>query len=109
MFPTDLLPLMQPLVFAMDFAAHPRLSTKNMRVIFSNPATILFVDDKKYVAKAHNEEFDEEKGLLMCLAKAVGISHLDLKRLLKNAMRPNDKKMTEADNAKTTTNNDTKN
>ena len=108
MFPTDVSPLMQHLVVAMDFAAHPRLSTKNIRVIFSNPATILFVDGKKYVAKAYNEEFDEEKGLLMCLAKAAGISHLDLKRLLKKATRPNDKKMTEANNAKTT-NNDTKN
>lgn len=108
MFSTDLSALIQPMVLAMDFAAHPRLSAKNMRVIFSNPATILFVDGKKYVAKAHNEEFDEEKGLLMCLAKAAGISHLDLNRLLKKAARPNDKKMTEADNA-TTTNNDTKN
>lgn len=62
-----------------------------MRVLFSPPATILWVDGKKYVSKAHGEEFDEEKGLLMCLAKANGITHLDLKRLLKNAERPNEK------------------
>ena len=48
---------------------------KDCRVIFNPPATILFVGGKKYVSKAHNEEFDEEKGLLMCLAKANGISH----------------------------------
>ena len=108
MFTDNLSPLMQQLVLTVDLSAPLRLSTKNMRVILSNPATILFVDGKKYVAKAHNEEFDEEKGLLMCLAKAAGISHLDLKRLLKKATRPNDKKMTEANNAKTT-NNDTKN
>lgn len=57
------------------------------KVIFNKPATILFVDGKKYVSKAHNEEFDEEKGLLMCLAKANGITHLDLKKLIKNAKR----------------------
>lgn len=69
---------------------------KDCRVIFNPPATILFVGGKKYVSKAHNEEFDEEKGLLMCLAKANGISHLDLKRMLANATRP--KKQTEEDN-----------
>ena len=57
-------------------------------VIFSPPATILIKGGKKYVSKAHNEEYDEEKGLLMCLAKANGISHLELKRMIKNAKRP---------------------
>lgn len=58
---------------------------KRMKVIFNDPATILFVDDKKFVSKAHKEKFDPEKGLLMCLAKANGISHLELIRLMKNA------------------------
>ena len=40
-----------------------------MRVIFNDPTTILIVNGKKYISKAHDEEFDEEKGLLMCLAK----------------------------------------
>lgn len=72
------------------YAQHPRI--EKMRVIFSPPATILFVGDKKYVSKAHDEEFDEEKGLLMCLAKASGISHLKLKKLLANATRQYKKK-----------------
>ena len=58
---------------------------KRMKVIFNDPATILFVDDKKFVSKAHKEKFDPEKGLLMCLGKANGISHLELIRLMKNA------------------------
>ena len=57
------------------------------KVIFNPPATILYIDGRKYVSKAHNEEFDEEKGLLMCLAKANGITHLQLKRMIKNAKR----------------------
>lgn len=58
------------------------------KVIFNPPATILITPDgKKYVSKAHNEEFDEEKGLLMCLAKANGITHLELKRMIANAQR----------------------
>lgn len=66
-------------------------SNKKYEVILNDPAVILFVDNcddtvrQKYVSKAHNEPFDSEKGLLMCLAKANGISHLDLKRMIKNA------------------------
>lgn len=56
-------------------------------VIFNNPVTILYYKGKKYISKAHEEEFDEEKGLLMCLAKAQGISHSELKRMIKNAKR----------------------
>lgn len=58
------------------------------KVIFNPPATILYMNGKKYVSKAHEEDFDEEKGLLMCIAKANGISHLELKRMIKNAKRP---------------------
>ncbi len=64
----------------------------NMRVIFNDPATILIVGNKKYVSKAHDEKFDEEKGLLMCLAKASGYTHCDLKKLLKAAQRQEKKK-----------------
>ena len=68
------------------------ISKKNKtKVIFNPPATILYINGKKYVSKAHNEQFDEEKGLLMCIAKANGISHLELKRMIKNAQRPNKK------------------
>lgn len=68
------------------------------QIIINPPAVILIKDGKKYVSKAHEEEFDEEKGLLMCLAKAQGITHLELKRMLKNAKRPEkkEKKVKEA-------------
>lgn len=68
-----------------------KMKTSKYEVILNDPAVILFVDNcdgtvrQKYVSKAHNEPFDSEKGLLMCLAKANGISHLDLKRMIKNA------------------------
>ena len=62
-------------------------ANNDTKVIFNNPATILFINGKKYVSKVHEEEFDEEKGLLMCLAKANGISHLELQRMIKGAKR----------------------
>ena len=71
-----------------DGACKCTKSRNNIKVIFSDPATILFIGDKKYISKAHGEKFDPEKGLLMCLAKANGISHLDLKRMIKGATYP---------------------
>lgn len=43
---------------------------KIKRVIFNNPATIVFWEDgTKTVVKAKGENFDEEKGLAMAIAK----------------------------------------
>lgn len=69
------------------------MNKKDIKVIFNDPVTILYMNGKKYISKAHDEEFDEEKGLLMCLAKANGISHLELKRMIKNAERQNTHKV----------------
>ena len=66
-----------PLVICKEHK--PENEQDEYKVIFNKPATILFVN---------GEDFDEEKGLLMCLAKANGISHAMLKKLLKNAQRP---------------------
>lgn len=42
------------------------------KVIFHDPATIVIWADKtKTVVKRHNEPFDREKGLAMCIAKKV--------------------------------------
>lgn len=65
---------------------------KRMKVIFNDPATILFVDDEKFVVKCHEEEFDEEKAVAIALCKSFGISYPDLKRIIKNAKRPENKK-----------------
>ena len=59
--------------------------TLTMKIIINEPAVVLIKNGKKYVSKAHDEDFDAEKGLLMCLAKANGVTHLDLKRMLKKA------------------------
>lgn len=55
------------------------------KVIINEPATILIVGDKKIISKAYFEDFDKEKGLLVCIAKYFGVSYQDIKRLLKNA------------------------
>lgn len=42
------------------------------KVIFHDPATIVIWADKtKTVVKRHNEPYDREKGLAMCIAKKV--------------------------------------
>ena len=57
----------------VDFS---RMSIKNnlrtdiKKVIFNNPATIVFWSDgSKTVVKAHNDDYDPEKGLAMAIAK----------------------------------------
>lgn len=60
-------------------------SSKTNKVLVSNQATIFF--DKygeKYVSKCSNEEFDLEKGIMMCLCKKHGYTYEDIRRLLKN-------------------------
>lgn len=52
-------------------------------IIFNDPATILFMNGKKFVSKCHDEPFSETKGLLMCLAKAYGCTHSKIKAKLK--------------------------
>ena len=46
------------------------LRTNIKKVIFNNPATIVFWSDgSKTVVKAHNDNYDPEKGLAMAIAK----------------------------------------
>ena len=60
---------------------------KIVRVIFNNPATIVFwSDNTKTVVKAENEDFDKEKGLAMAITKKAlgnaGNYYNELKRYL---------------------------
>ncbi|MFQ8657463.1 MAG: hypothetical protein ACLR88_06830 [[Clostridium] innocuum] len=54
-------------------------------MLVSDQTTILFDEDgKKHVSKCSNEEFDIEKGIMMCLCKKHGYTYQDIRRLLKN-------------------------
>jgi hypothetical protein len=56
----------------MQEMARRRKTVEITRVIFNDPATIVFWSDgKKTVVKAVNEPFDPEKGLAMAIAKRV--------------------------------------
>lgn len=49
---------------------HRKMALEIKKVIFNNPATIVFwMDGTKTVVKAANEDFDPEKGLAMAIAK----------------------------------------
>lgn len=85
--------------FSADYEIFPKLNLpklgkqkKDVMVIFNNPATILFVAGDKFVVKCHEEKFDEEKAVAIALLKSFGISYPDLKRIIKNAKRPENKK-----------------
>lgn len=65
----------------------PKKKSCPYKVIINEPAVILIIDGKKYISKADREPFDEEKGLLMCLAKANGFPFDKVHKMLKNAQR----------------------
>lgn len=52
----------------------------------SKDAVILYNKNKKvkHVSVAKDEEFDREKGLMMCLLKDVGVTYSDIQVMLKN-------------------------
>ena len=84
----------KPLAVAVSLNNVPEIKRdpKIKQIIFNNPAVVLILDNgKKIVSKAHKEEFDKEKGLLMCLAKLHGITHLELQRMIKNGVDFNKK------------------
>ena len=54
-----------------DTVAHLHCITIS-KVVFNDPCTIVIWDDKsKTIVRCHNEPFDKEKGLVMCIAKKV--------------------------------------
>ena len=64
-----------------------RFKDKN-KVIFNEPATVLYKDGKKYVSKCDKEDkFSEELGLALCLLKSFGVSYSDFEKLLNSAKR----------------------
>lgn len=58
----------------------------NTKVIFNGNITILLKNGLRYVSKCEDgDAYDREKGLLLCLAKANGISYQGLQEMLANA------------------------
>lgn len=56
------------------------------KLIFKGNETILIKDGEKYVSKcADGDTYDKEKGLLLCLAKANGVSYADLRKMIDGA------------------------
>lgn len=74
---------------------HLKVLQKNC-VIFSKKTTILIKDGKKYVSKCMDgDTYDKEKGLLLCLAQANGISYKDLQEMIAGAKDCNAEKAKE--------------
>lgn len=62
-----------------DLISKPKIK----KVIFNDPATIVFwKDGTKTIVKAYDEEFDPEKGLAMAITKKIYGSNKELKKWL---------------------------
>ena len=56
------------------------------KVIFSGPATVvIWKDGTKTVVKAHNEDFDKEKGLAMAIAEKYFGNYMRFKKAVMDA------------------------
>jgi hypothetical protein len=56
------------------------------KLIFKGKETILIKDGKEYVSKcADGDVYDKEKGVLLCLARANGVSYTDLRTMIDTA------------------------
>lgn len=87
-------PILNPLDNVIDLFVKLNMIDNPMpdKIIFNPPATIIFKNGKKFVAKCHpDDEFDEEQGLMVALLKSFGIKYKDLQEMLKAAKRPQPK------------------
>lgn len=48
------------------------------KFIFNDPTTIMIIDGEKIVCTATDEPYDKEKGVLMCIAKYIGLTYSDI-------------------------------
>lgn len=72
----------QPIIFPEDF-----------KLIYQDKNTILRVGDKVFMARPESgERFDREKGVMVCLLKALGFSTTDLLDLINTAHTKTTKK-----------------
>ena len=71
----------------IEFKGASKTEEEKFKVVFNDPATILFVDGEKYVCKAYKEKFDEEKALAITLCKYFGVSYSQLKKMIRGAKR----------------------
>lgn len=70
----------------IDMLTTREIRFDDFKVIFQNEKTVLKVKDEVYIAKCEKgDEFDPEKGLMVCLLKYLGISTSDLLYLMKKS------------------------
>lgn len=74
----------------MSDLAIKRLNTRSdidkAKLIVNGDATILIIDDEKYIVKRNDEEFDLEKAVMALIAKREGYTRGFIKRLMNGAI-----------------------
>lgn len=69
-----------------EYRKNPKMIADYGEVIFQDKNTILKIGNETYIAKPEKGEvFDKEKGILVCLVKALGLTTTDVIKLLNNS------------------------
>lgn len=64
-----------------------KINKINKKVIFNDNRTIYINGKNKFIAKCNEKDnFDNEKGLLMCIAREAGYTYDDVKNLIENSI-----------------------
>lgn len=80
----------QPIIIANHKAEHIK---KHAKVIYQDDVTVLKTNGKVYTSKPEKgDKFDPEKGLLVCLVKALGLTTSDVLDLYGRAVTKKSKR-----------------
>ena len=83
-------PLLKQLYFPYDEEDNVGRSTDIVKVVFNKPATIVwFADGDKVIVKAHDEDFDKEKGVAMAVMRKLYGTRAYFNNVMENAIDQN--------------------
>lgn len=79
-------------ILNLAFRSLSKINPNIERIIVNGTCTImLYEDGRKITSNVHDEEFDAEKGIMMCIVKGRGVTHSSIRKLMKACDGHNEK------------------
>lgn len=71
-------------ILNLAFRSLSKINPNIEKIIVNGTRTIMFYEDgRKIISNVHDEEFDAEKGIMMCIVKGRGVTHSSIRKLMK--------------------------
>lgn len=79
-------------ILNLAFRSLSKINPNIERIVVNGTCTIMFYEDgRKITSNVHDEEFDAEKGIMMCIVKGRGVTHSSIRKLMKACDGHNEK------------------